>query len=90
MADLLAVERETIVSGKNPPYDVCAVSAGFDNHVDDWGKTLLTTDYEELGKMVKEFADDLCNGRRFALLEGGYNPASMAEAMEAFLIGFGD
>ena len=71
------------------PYDIFAISAGFDNHVDDWGKTLLTENYGELGRMAKEFALDICNGRRFALLEGGYNPASMAKAMESFLAEFG-
>ena len=47
-------------------------------------------DYAELGTMVKEFALTVCDGRRFALLEGGYNPDSMADAMESFLQGFGD
>ena len=67
-----------------------AVSAGFDNHVDDWGKTLETSDYAELGRMAKEFAINVCDSRRFALLEGGYNPVSMADAMESFLAEFGD
>jgi len=49
-----------------------------------------TSDYAELGRMVKEFAQEVCNGRRFALLEGGYNPISMAMAMEAFLETFDD
>lgn len=86
---LLSGERERIAAG-HPPYEIFAISAGFDNHIDDWGKTLETRDYAELGRVAKEFALKVCNGRRFALLEGGYNPSSMADAMESFLKTFGD
>ena len=53
--------------------DIIAVSAGFDRHEDDWGGQLKTADYEDIGKLVKDFSEGTCNGRRYAVLEGGYN-----------------
>ena len=52
--------------------DVIAISAGFDNHEEDWGGTLRTEDYREIGGMVLEAAGRQ-GGSCFAILEGGYN-----------------
>jgi acetoin utilization deacetylase AcuC-like enzyme len=52
--------------------DIIGISAGFDNHADDWGGTLLTEDYVKIGKVVLAAAKQLGAGC-FALLEGGYN-----------------
>ena len=52
--------------------DIVGISAGFDNHKDDWGGLLETEDYTTIGKMVRE----RCEKNRcgcFAILEGGYN-----------------
>jgi acetoin utilization deacetylase AcuC-like enzyme len=54
-------------------YDIIGVSAGFDRHVEDWGATLTTEDYFEIGKSVRAYSLEQCDGRRFAVLEGGYN-----------------
>jgi acetoin utilization deacetylase AcuC-like enzyme len=54
-------------------YDIVAVSAGFDRHVLDWGGTLTTEDYFTIGRLVRDFAEENCEGRYFAALEGGYN-----------------
>lgn len=54
-------------------YDMVAVSAGFDRHVRDWGGTLTTEDYFTIGRSVRDHAMSNCNGRYFAVLEGGYN-----------------
>jgi acetoin utilization deacetylase AcuC-like enzyme len=54
------------------PYDIIGVSAGFDNYIKDWGGTLMTEDYRTIGETVKEAAETYAEGRRFALLEGGY------------------
>ncbi|MEW6348511.1 MAG: histone deacetylase family protein [Thermodesulfobacteriota bacterium] len=54
-------------------YDIVAISAGFDRHKEDWGGTLLTEDYFTIGRAVREYAGALCNGRYYAVLEGGYN-----------------
>jgi acetoin utilization deacetylase AcuC-like enzyme len=54
------------------PYDLIAISAGFDRYRLDWGGTLEMNDYRVIGKMVAEQAVAACSGRRFAILEGGY------------------
>lgn len=69
-------------------FDILAVSAGFDRHVDDWGGMLKDEDYEEIGVILKQWSEKACNGRRYAVLEGGYNPASLAKGVKAFLNGF--
>ena len=52
--------------------DIIGISAGFDNHLEDWGGLLLTEDYFEIGRMVRE-AGERSGGGCFAILEGGYN-----------------
>jgi acetoin utilization deacetylase AcuC-like enzyme len=52
--------------------DIIGISAGFDNHEDDWGGTLLTEDYRDIGGMVHTAAQRN-GGGCFAILEGGYN-----------------
>lgn len=52
--------------------DLVAVSAGFDNHERDWGGTLHTEDYQDIGRWVREAAQR-SGGGCFAVLEGGYN-----------------
>lgn len=68
-------------------FDIIAVSAGFDRHADDWGQLLLTEDYLTTGQWVSEISMERCQGRRFAVLEGGYNPTSLAEAAVALAHG---
>ena len=57
---------------KNCRSDLIGISAGFDNHIDEWGGLLLTEDYEEIGHRVRSAADRN-GGGCFAILEGGYN-----------------
>ncbi|MEF8874196.1 MAG: histone deacetylase family protein [Candidatus Thermoplasmatota archaeon] len=71
-------------------YDILGVSAGFDEHVKDWGGKLKTEDYLRLGRKLKEFSEEKCQGRRFALLEGGYNHNVLGKNVEAFIDGFKD
>lgn len=71
-------------------FDIIGVSAGFDEHVEDWGKKLTTEDYERIGSMVKEFSNEKCNGRRFAILEGGYNQKVLGKNVASFIEGFRD
>jgi len=70
--------------------DILGVSAGFDQHVDDWGGTLKTEDYRKLGNLLTDFSRKKCNGRRFALLEGGYNHDVLGKNVSAFVQGFSD
>ena len=52
--------------------DIIGISAGFDNQEEDWGNTLKTEDYTEIGRLVRAAAQRN-DGGCFALLEGGYN-----------------
>jgi len=54
-------------------YDMVAISAGFDRHVEDWGGTLTTEDYFTIGRNVRDYAQARCDGKYYAVLEGGYN-----------------
>ena len=66
--------------------DIIGVSAGFDNHVLDWGHVLLTKDYQTMGYLVWETCRRLGIGC-FAVLEGGYNHQVLGESVLAFLRG---
>lgn len=80
-------ELERFTSSKHEPFDVLAISAGFDRHEQDWGGLLKTEDYHTIGKMMKEFAQKQCYGRRFAVLEGGYNHAVLGKNVRSLLDG---
>ena len=68
-------------------FDIVAVSAGFDRHEQDWGGLLKTDDYHTIGKMIREFAEKTCNGKRYALLEGGYNHHVLGRNVRSLLDG---
>jgi len=70
-------------------YSILAVSAGFDRHIEDWGGLLATDDYRTIGDLIKEAAEKNCKGRRFGVLEGGYNHGVLGKNVKAFLEGFG-
>ncbi len=54
------------------PADIIGISAGFDNHCEDWGRLLHTEDYYAVSRMVLQAARRK-GGGCFAILEGGYN-----------------
>jgi acetoin utilization deacetylase AcuC-like enzyme len=66
--------------------DMIAVSAGFDNHEDDWGGLLKTEDYKYMGRLVSETARRN-NGGCFGILEGGYNHSVLGKNVLAFIEG---
>ncbi len=67
-------------------FDILGVSAGFDNHEEDWGGLLTTEDYRVIGKMVCEACQKYRCGT-FAVLEGGYNHRVLGRNVLAFLEG---
>jgi acetoin utilization deacetylase AcuC-like enzyme len=71
------------------PFDIIGVSAGFDRHEEDWGGLLKTEDYRTIGSWVKETSLERCQGRRFGVLEGGYNHSVLGRNVKAFLEGLG-
>jgi len=82
---LVEVESELATAES---HDIIGVSAGFDAHVKDWGGILTTEDYRTMGGMVKQYSEKWCEGRRFALLEGGYNHEVLGRNVAAFVEGF--
>ncbi|OPY12871.1 MAG: Acetylpolyamine aminohydrolase [Syntrophus sp. PtaB.Bin001] len=67
-------------------FDIIGVSAGFDNHEDDWGGLLTTDDYRSIGQMIWV----ACQKNRcgcFAVLEGGYNHRVLGKNVLAFIEG---
>jgi acetoin utilization deacetylase AcuC-like enzyme len=71
---------------RNLNADVIGISAGFDNHEDDWGGTLKTEDYRVIGQMVREAAER-CSGGCFGILEGGYNHLVLGNNVTALIEG---
>ena len=71
---------------QNFDYDIVGVSAGFDTYLGDWGKLLKKEDFCRIGKVIKEGAK-MCDGHRFAVLEGGYHP-DLKWCIKSFLEGF--
>jgi len=77
-------EHLTMIDG----VDIIAVSAGFDSYEKDMGKKLKTFDFYLIGRLLKRFSKRLCNGRRFAILEGGYYLKDLGKNVLAFCQGF--
>ncbi|MDM4769113.1 histone deacetylase family protein [Solimonas sp. SE-A11] len=63
------------------------VSAGFDAHgADPLGNLRLgLDDYRWLGRLVQQLAEQCCEDRVVAMLEGGYDLTALARSVEAFL-----
>lgn len=66
--------------------DIIGISAGFDNHEEDWGGTLHTEDYREIGRMVRE-SKERSGGGCFGILEGGYNHEVLGRNVMALIEG---
>ncbi|TFG03255.1 MAG: histone deacetylase family protein [Promethearchaeota archaeon] len=67
--------------------DIFVASAGFDQGIQDWGHLLYPKDYTKLGELMREYSESLCQGRRYALLEGGYNHNVIGKNVDAFCQG---
>ena len=78
--------KEVETAMKNCQADLIGISAGFDNHTDDWGGLLYTEDYEEIGYRVRSAADAM-GGGCFAILEGGYNHDVLGQNVLALIQG---
>ncbi len=70
--------------------DIVLVSAGQDPHKDDplGGMRLTSAGFGAMASVVKEIANECCQGRLAATLEGGYNLQAQAEAIVAELKAF--
>ena len=89
-----ASDRQSFLDEIEKELDVCQVdligiSAGFDNHCDDWGGLLLTEDYFKIGQLVKAAASQ-SGGGCFGILEGGYNHQVLGQNVMALIKGMND
>jgi len=78
--------KEVAEAMENCRADLIGISAGFDNHVEDWGGLLFTEDYQEIGRRVRTAADRN-GGGCFAILEGGYNHEVLGRNVMALIKG---
>lgn len=71
----------------SPDVDIIVASAGFDEYEGDWGGNLSTDAFRKIGKLMYDFAEERCQGRRYGLLEGGYNFGDLGKNVLAFCEG---
>jgi acetoin utilization deacetylase AcuC-like enzyme len=85
-SDRLSYMNSVIEEIENCTADVIGISAGFDNHEQDWGGLLKTEDYYRMGAVVRKTA--LARGAGFfAILEGGYNHRVLGRNVWALIQG---
>lgn len=67
--------------------EMIAVSAGFDIHWSDpiGGMQVTVTGFALIAERLKNLASELCEGRLFFTLEGGYNLEAQAQSLVAML-----
>jgi acetoin utilization deacetylase AcuC-like enzyme len=80
-------EAEQFISSRK--VDLIGISAGFDNHIQDWGGLMETRDYYHMGLMVKRAAHKN-GGGCFAVLEGGYNHSVLGYNVAALINGMAE
>jgi acetoin utilization deacetylase AcuC-like enzyme len=80
-------ERALVALAAKVRPQLVLISAGFDAHRQDpiGSLELETEDFGQLTKTVLEVAREHAGGRVVSLLEGGYNPARLAESVEVHL-----
>jgi len=85
-AEYLSVFEQIIVPAANHFNPrLILVSAGYDTHWAD-GLALMqvsVTGFAQMVRIIKELADELCDGRLVFTLEGGYNLAALAASVKA-------
>jgi acetoin utilization deacetylase AcuC-like enzyme len=61
------------------------ISAGYDAHIADplGGMAVTVAGFSEMARIVRELADEVCEGRVAAVLEGGYNVEALAQSVVA-------
>jgi len=66
---------------------ILLVSVGFDGHADDpfAGHNVSTEGYGAIGRILVDLAEELCEGKMVSVLEGGYHPRALPEALAAYL-----
>ncbi len=83
--DVFATIVEPVVTQFDP--DLVMVAAGFDAHVDDplGGMRVSSRGFGGLASSVVALAQDCCDGRVVACLEGGYSLSGLADSVDAVM-----
>lgn len=81
------VEKNLLPALQNHKPDMIFISAGFDAHHEDpmADINLNEEDYRWITKLIMDTARTYSKGRIVSVLEGGYNPVSLAFSVEAHL-----
>jgi acetoin utilization deacetylase AcuC-like enzyme/formylglycine-generating enzyme required for sulfatase activity len=82
-----AFEEQLVPAAREFQPDFVLISAGFDAHEHDLlgGMKLTTAAYAELTRMVRQIAEQNCQGRLVSVLEGGYGLEGLAASVESHL-----
>ncbi len=82
-----AVEQQWLPALYRHEPDIIFISAGFDAHKEDpmGDLNLEEEDYRWVTEQIVAAADALCQGRVVSVLEGGYNPISLAFSVLAHI-----
>lgn len=82
-----AIEQQWLPALYRHEPDMIFISAGFDAHKEDpmGDLNLEEEDYRWVTEQILEVANALCQGRIVSVLEGGYNPISLAFSVLAHL-----
>jgi acetoin utilization deacetylase AcuC-like enzyme len=72
--------------------EILIISAGYDAHIEDPLANLQVTSrgYFELTSKLVKYACELTQGRMLMVLEGGYNPAALAESIRNSCLALAD
>lgn len=82
-----AVEEKWLPALHEHRPDMIFISAGFDAHREDpmADLNLEEEDFRQVTQVIKQYADQHCQGRIVSVLEGGYNPVPLAFSVQAHL-----
>jgi acetoin utilization deacetylase AcuC-like enzyme len=83
------LEGEIIPTLEKYRPELILLSAGFDAHMADplGGMALSTQGYHRITQAIAGLADSVCGGRIVSALEGGYDPAALAQSAAAHVAG---
>jgi acetoin utilization deacetylase AcuC-like enzyme len=81
------LQRVLVPVGRHFRPDAILVSCGFDAHRDDplASMELTQNGFEDMARIVRHLADELCGGRLVFVLEGGYALSGLREGTRAVL-----
>ncbi len=84
-----AIQGQVIPAVRAFAPDILLISAGFDAWQNDplGGMRVTEEGFRSWGEWLRTLADEVCGGRLLAVLEGGYDLASLPRLVEANLVG---